>query len=85
MQSWYIDKDEIDGDAVGQWNGKEDTLEECKSNCEFAFRMLDDDDEVYYYGRCSSNDSFSPLDDFGAPNAGCTTIQYFRSGKWETL
>lgn len=52
------------------------------------FRMLDDDGELYYEGLIVGDyDGFEPLDDFGAPNAGCTTIQYKNevSGKWEDL
>ena len=38
--SWYIDEDVIDdGDAVGQWNGEEDTYEECILNCTNKFKM----------------------------------------------
>lgn len=40
------------------------------------FRMLDDDGEVYYYGVASEGVDFEPLDDFGTPNAGCTSIEY---------
>lgn len=30
--------------------------------------------------------AFAPLDDFGRPNAGCTSIQYKNeSGEWETI
>jgi len=84
--SWYISKDEIDdGTAVGQWQGDEYTLEECKENCSIAFRMLDDDREIYYHGKSSDSSSFDPLDNFGTPNAGCTEIQYYESGKWVTL
>lgn len=51
------------------------------------FRMKDDDDEIYYYGRSSSDSSFAPLDDFGMPNAGCTSIEYYNAEhkKWEVL
>lgn len=51
------------------------------------FRMKDDDGEIYYYGRSSSDSSFAPLDDFGMPNAGCTTIEYYnqKTKKWEIL
>lgn len=46
------------------------------------FRMYDDDGNLYYTG-CylatddTDPDGFEPLDDFGAPNAGCTRIDYF--------
>jgi hypothetical protein len=53
------------------------------------FRMLDDDGNVYYHGKCSSCDdehAFAPLEDFGTPNAGCTEIQYKNAkGEWKTL
>lgn len=55
------------------------------------FRLLDDDGEVYYEGlidRLDHDDDdclFGPLDDFGGPNDGCSTIQYKNGRKWETL
>lgn len=63
------------------------------------FRMLDDDGEVYYEGEMGEKGSrpdcfdlsetggFGPLDDFGAPNAGCTEIQYWNPEirEWVTL
>lgn len=50
------------------------------------FRMSDGDDIIYYYGRIIGEfDGFEPLDDFGLPNSGCTTIEYFKNGDWETL
>jgi hypothetical protein len=44
------------------------------------FRLLDDDGNIYYYGRIidtSDECLHAPLDDFGTPNAGCTNIEYF--------
>ena len=52
------------------------------------FRMLDDDREVYYEGVFVGEDEFQPLDCFGSPNAGCTTIQYWQAGTgggWKDL
>jgi hypothetical protein len=59
------------------------------------FRMLDDDDQVYYEGYMipfdqhnDSSDGFEPLDDFGEGNAGCTRLDYWEPGKgggWTTL
>lgn len=61
------------------------------------FRMVDGDDEVMYLGRILAehpdgslmhlvgcDETFlAPLDDFGAPNAGATEIQYKgSSGQW---
>lgn len=55
-----------------------------------AFRMYDDDDVLYYTGRFlgypDTELAFSPLDDFGTPNAGCTRIDYMTApGQFETL
>lgn len=55
-----------------------------------AFRMYDDDGELYYSGYYlgdpTSEDAFGPLDDFGAPDSGCTEIRYRQpDGKWTTL
>jgi hypothetical protein len=56
------------------------------------FRLLDDDGEIYYYGRqlieseCTEeyeegmfggDSELAPLDDFGRPNAGCTQIEIY--------
>lgn len=53
------------------------------------FRMLDDDGEVYYEGRIIGDEGaetdFGPLDDFGTPDAGCTSIQYRVKGQWVQL
>jgi len=55
----------------------------------YEFRMLDGDGIVPYYGISTNNntqEAFEPLDDFGAPNAGCTDIQYKNDlGEWENL
>lgn len=55
------------------------------------FLMFDDDDELYYEGLLlgdpTSHQGFSPLDDFGTPNAGCTYIKYYNAEtkEWEVL
>ena len=46
------------------------------------FRMLDDDGEINYEGYIVGSDEFTPLDDFGEPNAGCTSIQVQENGAW---
>lgn len=54
-----------------------------------AFRLRDDDGELYYsgYAREDMEDEFAPLDDYGLPNAGCTTIEYRnpKTGQYEVL
>ena len=46
------------------------------------FRMLDDDGEINYEGYIVGSDELAPLDDFGEPNAGCTSIQVQENGAW---
>lgn len=52
----------------------------------FTFRLLDDDGEIYAYGKSTKNDSFAPLDAYEG-SYGCTEIQYRNpvTGKYETL
>jgi len=53
-----------------------------------AFKMYDDDRELYYEGLIVGDYSgFEPLDDFGGPNAGCTYIMYKnkQTGKFDVL
>ncbi len=55
------------------------------------FLMYDDDDELYFEGLLlgdpTSHQGFSPLDDFGMPDSGCTRIDYYNAEtkEWETL
>lgn len=50
------------------------------------FRCRDDDGVTYFWGVCSDDSSFAPLDTVGAA-LGCTEIQYKnpKTGKYETL
>ena len=83
---WYISKDKIDdGRAVDAWNGDAESIDTAKQRCKCKFRMSDDDGEIYYYGYSDDDSDLDPLDDFGMPNAGCTTIEYYDCGTWETL
>ena len=52
-----------------------------ESGTKERFRLLDDDGEIYYEGFLIG-DEFAPLDDFGEPNAGCTSIQVQENGAW---
>jgi hypothetical protein len=114
MTAWIITKDKIaepDAREASNSNAKgltgprtatENDLKRLAAGEGTRFRMLDDDGEIYYYGRWLEEDEctedyyaepeFSPLDNFGAPNAGCTEIQYDHGkrdakGKvmWESL
>jgi len=78
MASWIITEDIINhGQYTGELHGNEE-------KCKFQFRLLDDDEEVYFLGLSGNSSSFEPLDYFGN-GFGCTDIQYFENGKWESL
>ena len=50
------------------------------------FRMYDDDKNLYFEGFIYGDfDGFEPLDDFGAPKAGATTIFLFEKNKWNQV
>ena len=57
------------------------------TECPFEFCMYDDDGLLYYSGKSSEYATFDPLDDYGAPNAGCTSIEWLnpKTGEWEIL
>ena len=50
-----------------------------------SFRMRDDDGELYYEGALVGDNLFAPLDDFGMPNAGCTSIEVFDGHRWTAV
>lgn len=58
----------------------------------FEFRLLDDDSEVYFVGRCGDLDeadgdqAFAPLD-WAGPRFGTTTMEYRKVGEtvWQIL
>jgi len=50
------------------------------------FIMKDDDGNIYYEGYVLGQYSgFEPLDDFGTPNSGCTSIWYLENEVWVEL
>jgi hypothetical protein len=50
------------------------------------FLMYDDDGVLYYEGRAKEV-GFEPLDNFGTPNSGCTSIKFLnpKTDEWEVL
>ena len=96
MYGWIIDTDHLaetgedggrdDSETVGP-HDIPDALEERLENGEGErFKMYDDDEVLYYTGRIVGRyTGFEPLEDFGEPNAGATTIHYFSRGKWRQL
>lgn len=55
------------------------------------FKMYDDDGEHYYTGKGIADEDdegfeafcYAPLRDFGAPNAGCTSVQWTNHREWD--
>jgi hypothetical protein len=83
MYNWTITEDKLDaGQRIGLVGPRAATLshEEIKNHPDRQhFKMHDDDGEHDYSGfivHGGRSDGFEPLDDFGAPNAGCTEISY---------
>ncbi len=91
---WIITDDVLDGKTVYVTGPRDITqaqLAELAAGKGERFRLKDDDGEVYFEGRflgdASSEDAFGPLDDYGTPDAGCTSIEYFNPAKekWQAL
>ncbi len=83
----FIDDGDLMGYIVGHFPNHENKAEVVKE-----FRVLDDDEKVYFEGKIyfeSAKDAgteveFDPLDTVGY-DYGCTDIQYKEKGKWESL
>jgi hypothetical protein len=76
-KSWTITKTYVGGEVRYQ----------PKSNQTMRFRLLDDDDNVYFKGVMEPTDTealFIPLDEFGV-DYGCTSIQILDCGIWTTV
>ena len=80
---WIITKDRVSGpdESAKGVQGPRGCDEKLKSNPQ-RFSLYDEDGECYAEGMLYSTDEeyngeylFAPLDDFGAPNWGCTSIK----------
>lgn len=91
MRAWIITVDHLAGEGergdVGMAGPRGITPEQVASlqaGEGREFRLYDDDQIIYYTGRSIWSDDedgdegqvFGPLDDFGAPSAGCTLIKW---------
>jgi len=85
MRAWIITQDMLDGEDVGTAgprNMSDEMYRALQAGKGYAFTMYDDDGEAYYKGRAmwdaddEDEGCYGPLGDFGAPNAGCTSIKY---------
>tara|TARA_R110000787_G_scaffold51479_1_gene121985 strand:- start:151 stop:414 length:264 start_codon:yes stop_codon:yes gene_type:complete len=72
VYNWEITRDYVDGAETGLTGPRNKSRHTAN---ETAFRMFDDDGDLYYAGTIWGDfEGFEPLDDFGMPNAGCTQI-----------
>lgn len=75
--AWIITFDHLEGRAVeisGPHDAtftKDDVLDLGRE-----FTLHDGDGALYFTGKLLGGDGFEPLDDYGAPAAGCTEIRY---------
>jgi hypothetical protein len=88
--AWIIDRDLLEdgkrAGLTGPRSAKPELLRQLTNRQGIQFRMMDDDDVVYYEGRIVGDcDGFEPLDDFGEGNAGCTGIDILENGNWKQL
>ena len=73
VYNWEITRDYIDNGAETGLTGPRNKSRHTAN--ETAFKMYDDDGDLYYAGTIwGAFEGFEPLDDFGMPNAGCTQI-----------
>jgi hypothetical protein len=80
---WKITRDRLENDPEYSDRGVEGpgNLDEDLWSNATRFSMYDDDGVCYYEGMLYGDFvGFEPLDDFGTPNAGCTTIKV--DGEW---
>ena len=74
IYNWTITRDYIENGAETGLTGPRNKSRHTAN--ETAFRMYDDDGELYYAGKIWGDFyGDEPLDDFGTPNAGCIEIR----------
>ena len=91
MFAFIIDKDHVSSGCEDKLRGSATLNHYCVARLKLgegeAFRLYDDDGNLYYEGRIAGTyNGFEPLD-WAMPYAGCTTIQYRhgRNGRWKVL
>lgn len=98
--TWEAPEATESGEAVkaeaGKWlvagpdGGKELRFVELAGGLGTAFRLLDDDGVVmgrgrYFGAEGDETQAFGPLDDWGMPSYGCTSIEVFGKSGWVAL
>ena len=97
MTQWTVTKDRLaEPDApagtnrnaaglVGPRNATLTAVQIANDPKAVAFRLYDDDTTLCYEGFLLGDDPFAPLDDFGEPNAGCTSVSILTPTGWQTV
>jgi hypothetical protein len=83
--AWKITKAHLDcvNDSVGiRSRSWQDATE---GQATLKFRMKDDDGFLYVSGVCTPETEFEPLDDYGMPGLGCTSLEFYERGEWRPL
>lgn len=84
--AWMITRDILDdipAKVIGPGTAPVALVQRLTAGEGQPFRLFDDDGELYYEGRIIGEfDGFEPLDDYGMPNAGCTSIQLQTEKGW---
>tara|TARA_R110000824_G_scaffold152186_1_gene323394 strand:- start:80 stop:358 length:279 start_codon:yes stop_codon:yes gene_type:complete len=91
--SWTITHDHLENENVaiyGPSSISNEDLAALKAGKGHAFKLYDGDGGLMLSGKSTDNDSedaFGPLDDYGEPAYGCTSIAYRRNngGPFTTL
>lgn len=88
---WIVTRDHLDDkdvEIIGPRQCSKAMIAQLRKGKGQAFRMKDDDGILYYSGRYIGPDDewmFSPLSDFGEPNAGAVIIEYRDKRGWRAL
>jgi len=101
MTAFIITKDNVEDDnsgmnVVGPRTASKRDMERLLAGEGIKFRLLDDDGNVYYYGRrletsdadegYRGENELAPLDCWGTPNAGAVIQEEKNAdGKWESI
>jgi len=89
----HLDPGESFTGVIGPGNAPQHLIKRLSDGEGQKFRLYDADDKLCFEGlfittgSAEGEEKFSPLDDFGLPDAGCTRIDYFNklTGRYYSL
>lgn len=68
--------------VIGPLHANEDYMKALRHGDGLVFRLMGESGNVVYKGRLIGANEFQPLYAFGAPFAGCVSIQFLFRGHW---